>query len=501
MNVRISAAPAPLIERRLRPSVGILRTTHASAEILVHAIAQLPDAVSLDLPAALPTRRRLQLLATAYGIQERIRFTNDRVEGKSVNQRSVPIDDLLGSRKTFAEIVEALTLPDDPPASLRNADALLEGQRVAVVTNLPTHYRVPLFSRMSQRLDAVNAGFRVFFLAKDTQTRPWLTADAGLDFGHEYTRSIRLPVAERPPIAPLDLEYRLRRFAPTVVLAGGFSPLVSSRLARVARLHRAAYGIWSGETRTQAMSRSPLRRRQRSALVNRADFAVAYGFESASYLHDLRPDVPLVYGRNTSPAILSAGTEVRSGRSGEVEVLVVGDLASERKGVDIAIEAIRSCPTLRCRLTVIGDGKVLPELHHAAGGDTRVRFLGSQPPTEVARAFGSADIVLFPTRSDIFGLVLVEAMGAGVATVASGVAGAVADLAVDGLNCLVAPDNEPRTWANCLSRLVADPVLRQELGNNARATIARRWTMDHAADSMLAGLRLGVLTMRGVSGT
>jgi glycosyltransferase involved in cell wall biosynthesis len=496
MDVRVPAATSPSIERRLKPSVDVLRATDGSAEMLVHAIAQLPDAVSAELAVEGPVRRRLELIAKAYGIERRVRFRSEQRDGRLLDQPGISVDDLLRNGKALGEIVEALTLPDDQSVSLRSDDSLLHGQRIAIVTNLPTHYRLPLFSRMSKRLEAVNAHFRVFFLARETQTRPWLTADAGVDFEHEYMRSFRPPIAERPRAVPLDLEYRLARFSPTLVLAAGFSPLVSSRVARIARFRRAAYGVWSGETTAQASNRSRLRYRHRSALVGRADFAVAYGFDSALYLHSLRADLPLVLGRNTSPAIASEDAGFDRGRSGDVEVLVIGDLASERKGVDIAIDAVISSPSLNCRLTVIGGGNALPKLSRAAGADRRIRFLGSQSPAEVARALGSTEIVLFPTRSDIFGLVLVEAMGAGVATVTSSVAGAVADLAVDGLNCLVARDHEPRTWADCLSRLVADPDLRRKLGTNARATIARRWTVDHAADAMLAGLRLGVLASR-----
>jgi glycosyltransferase involved in cell wall biosynthesis len=499
MEVRLPLAASPSLERIVKPSADVLRTANGTAAMVVHAVAQLPDTVSVELSVDDLLRRRLQLIAKAYGIEQRVRFQREQHEGSALDELGTLVDDLLCDGKHLGEIVEALTLPDDPAVSLRKDDSLLRGQRIAIVTNLPTHYRLPLFSRMSKRLKAVDARFRVFFLARESQTRPWLTAAADADFEYEYMRSFSPPIGERPPSVPLDLEYRLARFGPTLVLAAGFSPLVSSRVARIARIKRAAFGIWSGETTSQASNRSRLRHRHRSALVGRADFAVTYGFDSASYLHGLRPDLPLVLGRNTSSVVVSEGSGLELPRSGDVDVLVIGDLANHRKGVDIAIDAVKSSPALNCRLTVIGGGKALPELSRAAGADSRIRFLGSQSPAEVGRALGSSEIVLFPTRADIFGLVLVEAMGAGAATVTSTAAGATADLAVDGVNCLVAGDYEPRTWADCLSRLLADPELRQRLGTNARATIARRWTIDHAADAMLAGLRLGILARRNGS--
>jgi glycosyltransferase involved in cell wall biosynthesis len=129
--------------------------------------------------------------------------------------------------------------------------------------------------------------------------------------------------------------------------------------------------------------------------------------------------------------------------------------------------------------------------------DSRVRFLGACPFEEVLEAQSKADVFLFPSRYDIFGLVLVEAMGAGSAVVVSQDVGAVADLCVDGNNCMIVGDHDPDSWAKAIARLATDAELRSGLGVNARATIGRRWTIEHAADAMLAGLRIPLLAGNG----
>jgi glycosyltransferase involved in cell wall biosynthesis len=179
-----------------------------------------------------------------------------------------------------------------------------------------------------------------------------------------------------------------------------------------------------------------------------------------------------------------------------VELLVVGDLASPRKGVDVVIDALRRAPKLRCHLTVVGSGELLPELMRRAEGDPRMHFTGALPPLQVRELYRRADIVLFPTRSDVFGLVLVEAMGAGAAVAVSAGAGAVADLAVQGYNSIVVPGYKAAAWEHAISRLAEDSDLRRTLGSAAARTIHNRWTIDHAADAMVAGLRLGLLVKR-----
>ena len=104
----------------------------------------------------------------------------------------------------------------------------------------------------------------------------------------------------------------------------------------------------------------------------------------------------------------------------------------------------------------------------------------------------AADIFLFPSRYDVFGLAVVEAMGAGLATVVSSLPGAVDDLCVSETNCLVV-DGGPDDWATAIGRLVEDAELRTRIGKAAAATIRDRWTLEHAASAMLAGFRLAFL--------
>jgi len=145
------------------------------------------------------------------------------------------------------------------------------------------------------------------------------------------------------------------------------------------------------------------------------------------------------------------------------------------------------------QLHVVGGGRLQPELQRRATADGRVRLMGALSPEDVGHEFLEADALLFPTRADVFGLVLVEAMGSGVAPVVSRRAGAVDDLSVNGHNAIVVDNLDPRVWAAAIDQLATDRTLATELGANARRTIEARWTVDHAVDAMIAGLRLGAL--------
>jgi glycosyltransferase involved in cell wall biosynthesis len=413
---------------------------------------------------------------------------------RASQDENVPSADPPDKRKTFAEVVERLYEPDDPPASLRYDDDIFRGQRIALVTPIPSHYRLPLFAAMASRLEKAGATFRVFFLSEQLNERPWLIAEPDGGFERETVRGWDIPVRDRPPHFPIDLGRRLTAFAPSVILVGSLSPVVGGRVARFARRRGIAWGIWSGEIEGTTAARSRFWRVQRSALVRSADFAITYGHASAEYLRRLRPELPVVYGRNTAPATGRSVTPRR--HTGTLETLVIGDLATPRKGVDVAVDALLLRPSLPCSLTVVGGGRLATDLERRAEGDARIVFGGPLQPVSTHALLRSADVVLFPTRSDRFGLVLVEAMGAGAATAVSSSAGAVADLAVSRHNCLVVDSREPEAWAEALRTLVEDHELRVALGAAGANTVRRRWTIDHAADAMLAGLRLGLLRAR-----
>ncbi len=454
---------------------GVVAGGTLRGDLLVHALAQLPDEARLTISATGVEKRRLEAIARAYGIGERVEFVSSG-DGDRTPEFS-----------TMAELVEALGSPDDPPASTTRAGARLDGERIAVVTNVPAPYRLPLFRAMHERLAAEGATFRVLFLA-DSSERSWMNATPE-GFDHDVLSSIPLPIRSRRPLVPADLERRLSGFRPTMIVAGGLSPFVALRAGILARRRGISFGVWSGEIATMATARRRLRHLQRQRLLRLADFGIAYGFRAAEYFRLLRPDLPVVYGRNTSVTTVEPR---EASDAGPVELLAVGDLASPRKGIDIVVDALRHAPDLDCRLTIVGGGALQADLARAAERDERIRFVGALSPADVQLHYAKADAFVFPSRADVFGLALVEAMAAGLATITSSNPGAVGDLPVDGHNALIVDGHDPEVWAESIRRVVGDQQLRRALGEAAAGSVERRWTMDHSADAMLAGLRLGV---------
>ena len=159
-------------------------------------------------------------------------------------------------------------------------------------------------------------------------------------------------------------------------------------------------------------------------------------------------------------------------RDGALNILFVGRL-EERKGLIHLLKAYHRLRKRRvdARLLVIGDGPKRREYKRFVGlrGIRDVEFLGRVSDEEKVRYFASADVYCAPnTGQESFGIVLLEAMAAGVPIVASDIHGFknVMQRNVQGL--LVEPKN-PRALAAALYALSRNADLRHEMGDAGRA--------------------------------
>lgn len=154
-------------------------------------------------------------------------------------------------------------------------------------------------------------------------------------------------------------------------------------------------------------------------------------------------------------------------RDGKVNILFVGRL-EPRKGAMYLLEAYAALKERypETRLIVIGRGPLLGRLRRAVQERhlPDVFFAGSVSEVEKARFYKTADIFCAPsTGRESFGIVLLEAMAAGRAVVASDIHGykRVVQRNVSGL--LVEP-KDPDAICTALARLIDDPALRERLG-------------------------------------
>jgi glycosyltransferase involved in cell wall biosynthesis len=164
-------------------------------------------------------------------------------------------------------------------------------------------------------------------------------------------------------------------------------------------------------------------------------------------------------------------------------VIFTGRLV-HRKGVDVLLEAWSTA----CRqvtdatLLIAGAGSEhgsLTEQSRALGLESCVRFLGELD--DVVPYLQAADIYAFASRGEGLPNSVLEAMASGLCTVATRIGGVV-DAIQDGRNGILVPMDDAEALAGALERLLADPAKRRRLGEQARRTVIRDYSLDMATE-------------------
>lgn len=172
-------------------------------------------------------------------------------------------------------------------------------------------------------------------------------------------------------------------------------------------------------------------------------------------------DTSLFHPGRRSPAMRA---RLSDGEPGAPLVLYAGRLARE-KSLDVVAEAIRSLPEVR--FAIVGDGPLRAALE-AELAPHPVVFTGFLRGPELAEAYASADLFAFPSVTETFGQVVIQAMASGVPPiVAEGTAPAEFVSCGEGGLCIPAGDGT--ALAAALRLLLDDPVRRAAMGAAAVA--------------------------------
>ena len=166
--------------------------------------------------------------------------------------------------------------------------------------------------------------------------------------------------------------------------------------------------------------------------------------------------------------------------------LYVGRVAVEKN-----LEAFLDVPLAEGSKLVVGDG---PALERLAARHPEVHFAGARHGIELARHYVSGDVFVFPSRTDTFGLVLLEALASGLPVAAYPVPGPLDVIGDSGCGVLDQDLGRAMAQALAIPARSAARLCRPILLAPLRRAVSRPSSPDRAQPArrgQLGGLRLG----------
>lgn len=344
--------------------------------------------------------------------------------------------------------------------------------RVGVIYSAPAPYQRGLFERLARRPDL---DLKVYFLGRFCGVWNYEMENAG-NYPHEY---LELPGWMREQRYSLWLHFQIPRILKegrfdAVVVAGYFIPSFLLAIAWC-RVNNIPYLLWSESH--EGMQRSNLSEALRpfllSPLLKGAAAHLAVGIRAKDYLQKSGIAEDLIFHMNHSADVDGIAALVSRLRPGKEQwksdrrmgagpvALFVGRIAAE-KGIDDLLEAyamvVRSggeAPTL----VLVGRGDLLESVRSRAQqeGWLRVYIEGFVPPEKVWEYYAYADFVALPSRHEPYGVVVQEAMAAGLPVVTTDAVGAAADFVRDGKTGYVIPVGDTKGLMERMMRFWSNP--------------------------------------------
>ena len=356
----------------------------------------------------------------------------------------------------------------DPEASTMTSDAV----RVLLLTPIMAPYRVPAFNALADRGDV---NLQVIYLARSDPIRGWPGSEE--EIRHPYGVLNDLARARRGEAyvhASWGLAARLRSFRPRVVIAGGWDQPAHAEAFAIRKALGYRFLWWVESTSRDRRRGGRITESVKRHLARAADGCIVPGHASKAYVRSLgvRVDAVFVAPNPVDHELFSTRARRDRSISGErVRFLFVGRL-EDSKGVHVLLDAWERLEA-EAELTVAGDGP-LADLVEVRSRRAKhpIRIVGHLQRDALVDEYARADVFVFPSLSDPWGLVINEAAAAGLPVIATTAPGAVDDLVRDGLTGFVVEPGSASELTRAMSELARDRELRIRMGAASAQIVA-----------------------------
>lgn len=358
-------------------------------------------------------------------------------------------------------------------------------RRLLILTEIISPYRIPLFNALAGE---PGVDLHVIFLAEtDPGLRQWDVYKKEIKFSYQVLSSWRKRVGKYNMLVNFGLNAALKSAAPDVILCGGYNYVASWQSLAWARRRGIPFLLWS-ESNVQDVRRGYLPVEFfKGQFLERCSGFVVPGRSAREYLHSHKIDDPRIFTapnavdndlfRNAADSVRRQADQERAElRLPHRYFLFVGRFV-QGKGVFDLLSAYAKLDELtreQVGLVYVGDGAARQALEQRAAAvrPGMVRFAGFVQRDQLAAYYALAEMLILPTYSDPWGLVVNEAMACGLPVVVSRVAGSAADLVRENWNGLLVSAGDVSCLMKSMETIAENDELRASMGANSAQLIS-----------------------------
>lgn len=354
--------------------------------------------------------------------------------------------------------------------------------QVLFLTSYPTPYKTEFFDLLGADVDITV----LYFDRKEEQTHrsvEWFVEDTGAFRSVQLSHSLRLP---RGHHVCTDVIHWLRMPWKKIVVGGYSSPTVMFAIVYM-KLHTIPFcmEVDGGLVRQE----SKLKYLYKKMLVSTASYWLSSGKATSRYLihYGAKPEKIVEYPfsslhqedvlENAPSAEEKAGLRKALGMSEEKIALYVGR-NDPKKGVEDLLHAAKLVPGTIGIYFVGGEPTRTQQEYCRDNGLSNVHFVGFRKKEALIEYYKAADVLVLPTWSDVWGLVVNEAMACGLPVITTDKCVAGLELVENGVTGQLIPARNPELLAQAVCRILDGDY--KGMGANALERI-RGYTIEKMA--------------------
>lgn len=340
-------------------------------------------------------------------------------------------------------------------------------EKVVIISCVPAPYRIAFFNHLIDAY-AEQYSFEILYSAHGESNRHWVVDEKLRNTKFMKSKVIRIKKRfdDKYIHIPYNASDELNKSMPDVIVCSEYS-LTSIQALRWCKKHKKKFVSWTDGTLFSERNINLLQKMSRRYIINNAD---AY-LGSSTKSHEMQ----LAYGADERKCFISSLTvdieqyAVTPRQRNGQRLLYVGRLVYG-KGIDLLLQALTYVDGSFI-LTIVGEGDKQEELEKKViecGLQDKVLFVGELFGEELNEQYARNDIFILPTRQDCFGLVILEAMCAGLPVISSKYADGAYDLIENGGNGVIVDPYDAKAFGECIQMLLFDKGKQQNMGVKSR---------------------------------